>query len=206
MEYFDKQEVRKTIEKTKLLKTFRTITGVRNYDISDLYDYYIAERNTPKDFSHLHIPNRFRLNSDQTFVTSVYSEEKILPTNSFIMYFSPEKESKILCLYFNSIFYLVQFIGLAKQSTGKYLEIKQIDLKQIIVPDLTKIDKELLEKLLEYFDKNRHGNLIDIKTKLKNKPQEIDKLFVKALSLNISDKELRSCERNRCYEHLISGY
>lgn len=143
-----------------------------------------------------------RLDSDESYLISIYSKERILPTNALTMYFSENDiESRILTLYFSSILYLTQFKRFDKKTTEGYLEIGEIDMGNMYIPDLERIPKKYVNKLLDYFNKNRQEGFPDIKTQLRdkvNKRVELDRLFIKALGVKISNQEL-----NEIYETML---
>jgi hypothetical protein len=197
LHYFDKDNKKLDIEKNRLTKTLRTITGIDRIDISQLYDYIIGHPTAPPENTHLVIANRLRLNSDNTFVIAAYSDEKIKPTNAFFMYLCSIEQAKITCLFMHSVFYLVQFVRLSKQSTSDYREIKQADLQQMLFPtNLTECDKI---ELLKFFDDNRTIHVSNIRGQLKNKEKmQLDLLLARLLNIAISNNEL-----GQVYESLV---
>jgi len=195
LKYYDKEGNEYEIDKQKLRKTFRTIIGIDKYDISDLYDYLIIKSDTPHAVgSQVIIAHKIKVKPKSPFFTSVYSDEKILPTDALTMYISSsDDESKIMSLYFSSIFYLIQFKRLDKKIKEDNLEIGEPEYKNIFIPNLEKISGDDINEILNYFEQNRNKKFPDIITQLKTKPQErvnLDKLFAKALSIKTSDEEL----------------
>lgn len=192
--YSKKSNRTELVDKKKLRKTIRTLTGIKTLDISSSYDYLIASSNDSKARSKVVFSHHIRLNSDQTSVTSVYSEEEILPTDALVMYFAEsDEEAKILSLFFSSIFYLVQFKRLEKGTTEGLLEIGEADMEMIFIPNLESIPKEHITELLNFFNQKRNEEFPSITTQLEGRLPErvqIDKLFSKALGINISSNDL----------------
>jgi hypothetical protein len=202
LEYYDKKGKIHKKNKNDLRKTFRSLTGVNKLDITELYDYEILPDDHIEAKSQVLLAHKMRLDSDESYLISVYSKERILPTNALTMYFSENDiESRILTLYFSSIFYLTQFKRFDKKTTEGYLEIGEIDMGNMYIPDLERIPKKYVNKLLDYFNKNRQEGFPDIKTQLRdkvNKRVELDRLFIKALGVKISNQEL-----NEIYETML---
>ena len=66
-------------------------------------------------------------------------------------------------------------------------------MENIYIPDLERISQKYVNKLLDYFNKNRQKEFPDIKTQLRDKVNErveLDRLFIKALGVKISNQEL----------------
>jgi len=192
LNYIDKSGKLYTIKKTGLTKSLRTITGIDQYNIDDLYDYIIGNPQAPPENTHIIIANRLRIDSDHTNLLSVYSSEKIKPTNAFFMYIVPEEEAKILCLFVNSIFYLSQFVRFSKQSTRGFKEIKQVDMTEVIsFPKYQKLTNEDKTSILNYFELHQYDHINPIKIQLVQKEKkELDKLWAKVLGISITEKEL----------------
>lgn len=191
--YYDKKtDQHLKIDKAKVIKSFRTITSVNKLDISEIHDYFIKEEYNVV-FSHLIIANRYRLNSNETHGIAFYHDEGVFPTNSFIMFMNLNRDfSKILVLYFNSIFYLIQLLRMRKQATRGFLEIKQVDIYNTYIPLLNKINDEDIKKMLLLFD-TFNGNLTAIKTQFEEKnPERIDFDYTisKIFNLGIKKEEI----------------
>ncbi len=194
LEYYNKEkDGRETIKKSRLVRTFRTLTGVNVLDVTSIHDYLLKEKANIDKTTHLLIPNRFRLNTDETYLTALYNEEPIFPYNSFTMYLCPKKDAKILSLYFNSIFYLIQFLIFGKQSTRGYLQIRQADLHQIFIPNVEKMNEETQNKLLNLFEEIKNQKVESIRMQLANKANYrliLDKTIADTLGIKISKEKL----------------
>lgn len=194
LEFFNKETNRnETKSKSQLVKTFRTLNGIDMIDATSLHDYIIKEKLTIKEKVHLLIPKRFQLNSSETFLTAVYVKEPICPMDMFMMYQSSNEDAKILSVYFNSIFYLIQLLMYAKQSTRAYLEMKQIDLFQVLIPDIKKLNKKNCLDIINFFKKYKHIKLESIPAQLVNKSEYrlfLDETIAENLGIKITRKEL----------------
>lgn len=194
LEYFDKEGNIYKIKENELQKTIRTLVGINKLDASDLFDYLIPDKRDTKKSSKVVFAHKMRLNSKDSFLMSVYFNEKIIPTNSLSMYLTDEDiEAKLLVLYFSSVLYLIQFIKLDKKTTKGYLEIGEEDMKKIYIPDIEKISEKQKNEILTYFENNRDKTFPCIKTQLEDRlPEriELDKFIFKILGLKVSRKEL----------------
>lgn len=182
-----------TIKKSDLVKTFRTITGIDTFDATGLHDYLLKSKSIIKETVNLIIPNRYQLYSSETFLTATYIEDPLCPMNTFMMYQCNKDKAKILTLYFNSIFYLLQLVMFAKQSTRAYLEFKQLDLFQVLVPDIDKMNEQNRIKLLTFYDKYKKIKLKSIPTQLEEKTEyrlALDKAIADNVGINISRNTL----------------
>lgn len=194
LEYFDKDGKSYNIEESKLAKTFRTLVGIDRLDASELYDYLIPDEKDTKGKANVIFAHKMRLNSDNSFLTSVYFENKITPTNTLSMYFTDDNNvAKMLSMYFSSILYILQFKRFDKATTVGMFEIGEEDMKQIYIPNFEKISKKQFEDLLIYFEKYKQTKFQSIKIQLEKRiPErvELDRLFLKVLNIKFSDKEL----------------
>lgn len=195
LKYRDRIEnTEKTIEKNKLSRTFRTQAGVNLLDVSELYDYVLKEKVHINAKAHLLIPNKFRISTNETYLLAFYSEEPVCPYNVFTMFMCSKEEAKTLVLYFNSVFYLVQFLVSVKQSTRGFTGISHVDLQQVLIPNPQKIDSDANIKITNLFEEIKLIKFDSLQDQLRNKPEyrlNIDKSIANYLGISISEKELK---------------
>ena len=194
LEYFNrKTNTKNVIEINKLAKTFRTGAGIDNLDATRLYDYIFREKCNVDKTAHLIIPNKFRLNTQETYLTAFYFDEPICPYNTLTMYFCSKEDAKILSLFFNSIFYLIQFLMIGKQSTRGFLDFRQVDFQQIFAPKIETINNNKRAELLNLFENERFRRFDSILKQLSDKPEyryKIDEIIADSLGIKISKQEL----------------
>jgi len=187
----------------------RTITNVNIMDISKITDYltinkfrdfekirmYVAKFKGSVDWrkikisaknnlTHLAIPTRYRMNSENTHLTCFYSEIRFVPTNAFFIYKGIEgKESnKILAIFLNSILYLIQFFLRTKETTQGFFEIKQFDLKLMYILNIEKLCKKDMKILIQLFNKLKNVKYPSILEQLESRfwaRVELDKTILK---------------------------
>jgi len=152
-----------------------------------------SKNNLTKVESHLVIPRKIRLNSPNTFIISIYSEEKLSGIGPSLWYLKSNKENaKILNIYFNSILGILQ-ISLFKSETlgAGYLELMKNDWSLFKVLDVSKLSHKEKQILLSLFEKLRDVEFPPILEQLKNRfwaRVELDKTILKILGF--SDKEI----------------
>jgi type I restriction-modification system DNA methylase subunit len=199
--YFTKGGDRtQTIPLSMLTKTFRSVASVDKIEITELYDLVL--RSKAKSNSRgacLFLAHRFRLNSSETFATAFYSSAPLVSTEAITMYRCEDVAAKILSLYFNSVFYLIQLMVLSKQATYGFIEMTRLDFGRVFLPRLSAISDKDTKIMLELFEKLRKQKLDSIMEQLRtasNYRLEIDGAFARILNLNIGRRELPELYRN----------
>ena len=191
-------ETLERIDKSALVPTLRTLTGISKIDVTPCHDYIRRDEYRHANECHLFIQNRFRMSSDDLHFVSVYSEVPIRPLNLFMMYNTTFEDSKILSLYFNSIYFLLQLLSSSKQSTEGYLEIKQLDMGQLIIPNLTLVETAKRQKLLAFFENVRYMEVENIYNQLAGHSEfrlSLDKTIADSFGIKLSEKKLANIYR-----------
>jgi hypothetical protein len=186
-------DVLREVEKNRLEMTLRTSIGIDLLDASEITDYLFKDCVPKKEKAHLHIPNRFWLKSTEQSLLAVYTEESICPLNIFTMYKCSKMEAKMLSVYFNSIFYLIQALMFAKQSTRGYLGLKILDFSNILVPNCAKLTKEGIAKLEQFFENNKCKKIESLPAQLQLSAEFrliLDKVVAESMGIKISEQEL----------------
>jgi len=206
------------IDKSKLHLSFRSITGVKNFDISGKEDSMIIDKYPElKDFrrlmrykdeinwekirkdverigtSNIAIPNRINLSSPNTRVISVFSENSFTPVGKFFLFKISGRldKKKATCLFLNSICMLAQIVYGRSETTGAYFDIKESDYKEMLILDFDKLawdEKQIFQAL---FQKIKHIEFPSIIEQLENRFSariELDKTVLKIIGF--SDKEI----------------
>lgn len=199
LEYFDKADKCHKIQKNRLTRTFRTCVDVDTFNITSKHDYFIHEKNHKKKSSNLIIPSRVELISENTHALGFYDEERISPLDTFVMYMcSTKEESKLTCLYVQSVFFIAQLLTVAKMSRGEgafanYVEIKLDYLQEIYAPTFDKIDKAVEGELFEYFEQFKDKKLPSLVKQMAEKNSDrikLDLLLNNALKLGFSKSDI----------------
>ena len=169
------------IPKSVCKKALRTLTGIRTMQINDKHDYWIADnfkdfeeilsnlldkktkmksfdweiakRRSNNKFVNLIFAIKFRLNSPNTSFISFFSEEPYIQADVFkiIPNISIEK-AKIICLYHNSTFNIVQILSKKGETQGGFGIIRETDLLNFQLLDDEKLTDKEKEKLLAVFE------------------------------------------------------
>jgi len=164
-----------------VIPALRTLTGLNRFDITSDHDYMITkpfadfdklvrfskwrsninvwnvvEKNSKGIDTNLAIVRRINPYSKNSHLISFYSEKKFVPNNTlFPVFLKTKEEAKILCLEFNSIIGLVQFLFNKEETTGSWTELRISDLSTFITLDCDKLSKSELEHALLIFEKHK---------------------------------------------------
>ncbi|MEM5870735.1 MAG: N-6 DNA methylase, partial [Candidatus Aenigmatarchaeota archaeon] len=193
----------------------RTITGIPTIDITNIHDFLIFTNfkdfdtvlklsKWKGDFSwkivrekmqdrgwYLVIPSRFRINSKNTKVISVYSNQRFYAPHTFKMVKISKEEAKIYNLILNSILFIVNFQLLGSQTTLGFTDLRESDLVEFYLLDTKKISDREKNTLLKLFEKIKNVNFPSIIEQLETRfwaRVELDKTILKILGF--SDKEI----------------
>jgi hypothetical protein len=168
------------VPKKVTVKGLRTLTGIKNFNIGKDHDYFINEnfselkeiiryskvnknifynwnevqRRASDKFVNLFIARRFRLNSPNTSFIAFYSDEKIITADVFKIIPNVTKpEAKILCLFFNSIYNILQILTNREATTGGYSTVRETDLLEFKILNYESLSKKENETLIRVFEK-----------------------------------------------------
>lgn len=198
IEFFDEEKSEKfRKDKEKLIKSLRTQTCLDSVVITNSYDFYEPDPDeSVSHYSHVHMPRRLRLNSENTHALAFYHKDEIPTYNSFHSYLADldEYESKFMVLYFNSLLYLFQLLALEKQTTGGFSGFMQKDLKQVYIPQLEKISSEKIENFVNEW-LHKFSDLPPLKEQFNKEKSpnfhiEFDKELFEILDLNHDREEI----------------
>lgn len=196
--------------------SLRTSTGVKSIDISKQHDYIVKERYA--DFSkvlmlskwkgkfnwkliqnkiamvgesRVVIPDKIRLNSENTNVLGIYSDKPLILSNLFFTYTDLQKEKcKILALSLNSALTLAQFIVFKSETLGGYIRLSANDWALTTQIDSSKLNENNKETLLKLFDELRSVEFPSIVEQLEKgfwARVKLDKTILKILGFDNSE-------------------
>lgn len=192
-----------------VLPALRTLTGVDTMDLDGKLDYVLIEpsrdsefvlnlskwKSDKLDWKHLKknalneracliIPRRIRLNSKNSKLLSFASEEPIVPGPlTWIVNVNVER-IPALCLYFNSVLTLLEFLTYKSETTEEFYEMMKRDWSLVHVFNfdaLSDKDTKILNSTYAKLKKIRFPSIID---QLKEKfwaRVELDKVVLKVL-------------------------
>jgi predicted RNA methylase len=204
------------IEKDKVVPAVKTLVGINRMDIGERHDFLITERfdefNEVLKLSkwkgkfnwrivkkkmegrdtHVAILHRIGISSENTHFISCYSDKKFYTTHAFNIFPRKSKdESKYLCMIFNSIVGLVQFLMIMKETTGEFIEFMQSDLEEVKVLKMSELSSFERKNLNEVWDKVSRIEFPSILEQLEKRfwaRVELDKTILKVLGF--SDEEI----------------
>jgi len=173
------------IDKNKVLPSLRTITGIRNMDITNINDYIIlngfqgfdivlklglskwkesnkfswelVKKKSLGKETYLAISRRFNLYSPNTSLFAFYGKNKFIPPDTLkILPVFSKSEAKIQCLFLNSIINILQILSNKEETTGEYGTIRGTELLLFYIFDLNKLTIQD-KNLLDDLFKNIHN-------------------------------------------------
>ncbi len=176
-------DLRYKVPKKVVKKALRTLTAIKTMEIGEEHDYWIGgdfpDFKEIKSLSHklmgkenfdwklvnkkaegklvnLVFAIKFRLNSVNTSFISFFSEELFVQADVFkIVPNIPIEQAKLICLFYNSIFNLIQILSSKGETQGGFGIIRETDLLEFQLIDYEKLTEKDREKLLSVFDKWR---------------------------------------------------
>jgi len=198
------------INKNSLIKSFRSITGIKTIDISGNEDFLVLEPeykgigkliyskkvNLPKlkneiiskGITNVILPHKLNILSPNSHLIAIYSNEGVTPTSKFYMVKGFSKEdSKIITLCFNSIIGILQMLLYRSETMGFYCQLSGLDYSRFLIinpKELTESDKV---DLLNLFDKIKDIEFPSILKQFETrfKPRiELDKAILKILGFD----------------------
>lgn len=211
-------EIKFKIEKEKVSPALRTLTNIKCFDITKTHDYIIqnefkgfekilaiskwknkgefkwndVKANVQKKETYLAVARRFRPNSDNTHHFAFCATKKFLSPHTFkLLRVNTTEESKINCLFLNSVVTLVNITVLREQTTEDFSDIMESDLTLMRIIDVSKLSLGDKEILLSLFDKLRNIEFPSIIEQLKTSfwaRTELDKTILSILGF--SDEEI----------------
>ena len=110
---------------------------------------YVEERMT-----NLMIARRFDISSSGTFLFSFFSKEKRAPPGvMWAITNLPREDAKILCLYFNSTFNILQIFLNRVETRGAWMQLHEYVIKDLKLPNIALWTEEEKLPFYEEFDK-----------------------------------------------------
>jgi hypothetical protein len=171
---------------TKPFDEFNQIT--QHLGVTEL-DFAAISTKAQKRFTHLVLSRRFNLTAPGTMALAFYSDEKVLPVGLHWALLSDRESSKALCVWFNSVFYLLELLLQHTETGGSYMLITEEQVKQLHVPNLNKSSMNIL---LKAFEQVRGVEFPPIFEQFENPPEArkiIDRAALKTIGCNDSETE-----------------
>ncbi|RLG56111.1 MAG: hypothetical protein DRN95_07190 [Candidatus Hydrothermarchaeota archaeon] len=142
--------------------------------------------------ANLLLARRPYLSSPGTSLIAFYSDEPIVGIDLWCIRGMSKDYAKVLALWFNSSFNILQLLCIGVASEGPWMKIHDYMLNYLLAPkqDLSKND---ISYLIKVFDSVREAKLPNILEQLKNGHpirKEIDKAFLKVLGKDVNLDEL----------------
>lgn len=192
-----------------LIKSMRTGTDVNTLNIENKLDYMITQPTEDYNFllslskvknkekwnyekyhdeidrkwTYMITSRRFRPNSKNTFLFAFHSETPFVPNNLFKIIKMEETEAKINTLFLNSAIGILNLILLKEQTTESYTDIQQGDLKNFDILDITKLNDQMVEDLLDLYEELLDTEFQPLVTQFTEQTKNRVKLDTKLLTI-----------------------
>ena len=141
--------------------------------------------------AHLLISRRPFLSSPGTYFVSFYSENKSFGVNLFSVRDISKENAKILTLWLNSSFSLVQMLYQGAARDGNWTKLDQYMINEMMVPDVGKLSEKDKNMLLEFFDEWEDKEIKSIYDQYKYGDEfrdKLDAMFFKILKKGTTPK------------------
>jgi len=149
--------------------------------------------------SNLLIPDRIWV--DTAHVIALYCDEPVLSNIFYALRFRSSTEGdhnrlKALCLWLNTTWGLLTILANRSETRGRWINLKMTHWKLQPVLDVTRLSKDILEKLAKVFDKNCHRSLRRLPEQFNPDNVdpvrlEIDQGFLNSLDIEVKYEEIK---------------
>jgi len=118
---------------------------------------------------NLLLANHVDVSAPGTSVLAYYSSGLTLIPRSMWSVNIPDKATKILTLWLNSTFGLLQTLWLRRETRGAYIWLVASTIRKFLIPDIDELNEQDIEDLLNIFDKCKGIQFPSILEQLKTK-------------------------------------
>ena len=144
------------------------------------------------------IPDRIWL--ETTHVISLISKKPVLSNIFYALNLRDENLEKIkaLCLWLNTTWGILLTLADRQETRGAWISIKMAQWRLVLVLNINDLSEVQLQSLSDVFDKFKDIDLGRIPQQYNNESdtyklrRELDKSFLKALQIDVKDKDLDS--------------
>jgi hypothetical protein len=208
-----------SLNKQKIKKGLRTLASVNKIYITNMCDYVIKEdfkefkdilkslnltrsairRKWPKELvekeSKIILSNRLDISSPNTCLLSFYSDEPLTSMDTFFLLKEKglnEDDYKILCLYFNSVVYILQFLYSRRETRGAWIGITHEELDGHYILDVNSLSNDAKNKLLQLFEEIKDKEFPSLYEQFKEfypLRVKLDDTFLKVLGFNEEERK-----------------
>jgi hypothetical protein len=153
-----------------------------------LWGKYVKSRQT-----NLVFIRRFNLSAPKTFLFAYYSPHSFAASKMMYLFRGiPEEHAKILTIWFNSTFNILQVFLDRNETEGAFIGIPKYALMKMFILNPSTLNEKEKNRLLHLYDEIKTVEFPSLLDQLKDKFQQrvkIDKVILKLLGFN--DSEIR---------------
>ena len=166
-------------------------------------DSYVLPINRGKEIfdekkGKLIIPDRIRFNT--AHIVAMLSKKATLSNVFYALNLRDENLEKLkaLCLWFNTTWGIILTLADRQETEGAWMRIKMTQWRLVLVLNINELSENQLKSLSDIFDKFKDLDLGRIPQQYNNESdtyklrRELDKSFLKALQIDVKDKDLDS--------------
>jgi hypothetical protein len=168
-----------TVPLSSLTHTIRRPSGLAKLNVYDDLDYVVTSIEKPETLrrltdatgfslpkntldslredierrlGNLFISADFDLSAPGTHWLSFYCSEMVAPSKLLWSMRLDSDDAKVLCLFFNSSFNLVQLLAKRVETRGAFMRTRKYFLENFLVPDTSNLNPEVKRNLVKLFD------------------------------------------------------
>jgi len=160
------------------------------------FDAHIQQRiqsDVAARVGNLFVVRRLDLSARGTSVLAFYSRVKAAPSKLMWSLDLPDWKAKLLTMYLNSTFNILQTLLLRSETRGAFMEISKYILSEFKVPDLEQFSGAKVKRLIATFNLVRDAKLPSILEQLKTKHpvrRRIDIVWLDAMDMKEEKKPI----------------
>lgn len=189
--YLDKIAI-DSISDFLIVKSYRKHKDIEKFLVSDEFSFEEVQAQADKRISNLVISRRINLVAPGTKLIAFSSEEGVAPGKAFWSLICDSETSKILSIWINTTYSLLQILLKRTETEGGWSELTKEDLYDLMIPNHDFI-KENKAKLLELYELVKEVKWPSIVEQLKNNfpvRKELDARILKIIGFKNEDIDL----------------
>lgn len=160
-----------------ITKSFDGIQEIQNKLGIGQVNFKKLARDTRDKAAHFVVSRRFNFVAPGTKALAFFAEGKVIAGKAFWTMGTDIEQSKILCVWMNSTFAIIEAMLLQTETEGSFIEITKEKLLEFHIPNV----KSKGEELLKIFEEVRNDELIALSQQFGNPPEarrKIDKAIL----------------------------
>lgn len=153
----------------------------------------LVQKDVEARLGNVFVARRLNLSAPGTSALAFFSDIEAAPTKLLWSIKLPEWKGKLLALYLNSSFNLLQTLLNRTETEGAFIEVSEYVLSKFLTPNLEDLSSEQRSYLLSVYEQVKDTNLPSLMEQLQlknNARRRIDKAWLKILGYKGDKEEL----------------